>query len=741
MFAFLKKCWYLIVVLCLFFVFSSCVEGEAITFYYTGKIYYNNKFERVSAGETTFIKHRSGTNSYAYCGSQKKQFNGNSGSANYSFIYVKDSSWSSAVNCRYYGLDDELKNDGKCSAILGYIIKNSNGTSEDAYMRTQGAVWTYLSKFTYSPYSDGNTGGGWNNPAIHNILIESGKEYARNKEAADGMPKKKTKLLSLSIAEDVNTRDLNDSDKIGLYYVPSNETCGKGKYMSGKITVTNNSKKKVRVNFSSNKNVTILINGSKLDEADSNSIVLNQKGNAGSSATVQLQSKYYKEGVGVEFYVSASAGGKNVSVPDTVRYKDGGDSVNHQAMFILKSSSKKSLYTFDKTFKLDYKQVVHKHCNGVDSNNPEYPKYYTSGTQDKKCANNVSNKSDTIAHFSACTCVMVPIDGDKKVGVTLKENVKFYFGNFAPGFVYPGGGFSFYTQESGTNGVASAYYSGISWDFVDWHGDNPYYNKNNGIGNANELVDKVNEHLNNMLSGKKLTLNIDTEDSNTSTFDKKKNFNYKLDLDIDDIPEEFGVKYLEFGINPITMNPSYLSNSGVVSYTADSLKYPVDGGNKYYVPLNYTNGSLNEEEKFNFNITNTNLSLSGYFSFNYSGQCYEPVKTYDLKSNLNYRPISEDNPFPNNVIAANWKEWYDSDTNNLLRLKNSFSSDKLLYSVNLNANNISSVLGKYNKVYTNWDYVGSNGKDQLVNDNNLFTQRAKSDSYCAIGTFDSKCDK
>ena len=736
MFVFIKKSLYLVIAFCLFFV--SSITVKAITFFHETddhNICYDKLFEPASTDikGCTYIKH-SNAPSYGYCGSQQKSFNGPVGEANEEFIYIEDSSWSEANNCRYYvssgGNEYKLKDDGKCSAILGYIIKNAEA---QGYMRTQGAVWTYLSIFANSPYSDYNTSGGWDNPAIRDILFKAWKEYLLHKEAADAVPVKNDNLLSLSVVEG-GVKKAITGDNIGLYYVPSNDSCGTGKYMSGKIIVANKSEHTLSVKFSSNKNVKILINGFKQD-----SIVLDSGDSSISVATVQIVSKYRSSEVNLN--ISASYEGENVNIPDTVRYLDGKDSVKNQTMFILKNDSRKSIFTFKKTFKLDFAKVGYKHCDGVDSNNPVYPKYYTNDTQEKKCANNVASKEATIAHFSACTCIMVPVGDNKKVGVTLKENVRFYFGNFAPSFVYPGGGFSFYTQDPGTNGNASAYYSDISWDFVDKYNGVSYYNKDNSIGNASELVDEVNEFLIDKLSGKSLTLNIDTEDSNISTFDKKKNYNYKLNLDINDIPEEFGSKYLKFGINPIEMEPAYFSKSGVVSYNSDLRKYPIDGGNKYYVPLNYTNGSLNEEEKFNFNITNTNLSLSGYFSFNYSGQCYEPVKTYDLKSNLNYRPISEANPFPNNVIAANWKEWYDSDTNNLLRLKNSFSSDKLLYLVNLNANNISSVLRKYNKVYTNWDYVGSNGKDQLVNDNNLFTQRAKSDSYCAIGTFDSKCDK
>ena len=108
-----------------------------------------------------------------------------------------------------------------------------------------------------------------------------------------------------------------------------------------------------------------------------------------------------------------------------------------------------------------------------------------------------------------------------------------------------------------------------------------------------------------------------------------------------------------------------------------------------------------------------------------------------LKSNFKYSPISESTPFPKS-IPVNWVDWYNGNRSNQDRLANSFRADKLLYSINLNADDVSKIQ-KYNKSYTNWDYVSSSGVDELVKEE--FSKKASSSSYCPIGKFDASCDK
>ena len=749
--------------ICMFFMFILSINSVyAMTFYQDGELHYNDSFELCSGcNHMTFIKHAE-NGDYAYCGAQNLSFRGPSGRPNSNYVYKKDKSWSNAGGCSYYvakkdengkfvkdknGKVKYQKKRGDCSVILGYIIKKDykKACGYEGLMLAQGSVWTYLGTFTYGPYSynNGSPNDNWeSNSTIRSVLYKAWKAYSNNKDEAD-------RYREVDESNMIGVKWENNDSK--LYYVPENN-CGKGHYKSNKITITNNCKScdKVDVKISSSNNgVKLYTSDSDAGQGTLTAQLLKydpnktEAQNKNATITFYLKSNkpYSSQN---EFHVSASYITKvkkttTKSIPDTVRYEYKNDPGSYQSLYVMKKSSAEdninitTEYSFDDFFKFSFLNVTHKGCDNSNSS----VIYYTSNSQQNKlCLNNTNNVNDTSVNFAACTCKVLDLNG-KKVGIYVTEKTNFQYGTFAPNFVYPGGGFAF-SESNGAdeNGTPTKYNSKIQWNFADYYNNKPYYYDNGKVGDATVFTGNVKTDLDTKIKRSSLKLNVVTQDSNNSTFSSAQNYNhvipFEIPLKVDNLKYDDATKTFSAVINNVKLKEAYFSTDGVVGYTANP-KY-ISGGNKYYVPIKYMNKATEAEGKFPFNIVNTNLSLSGYFEFNYGAKCYEKVKNYNLK--FKYRPISESRPFPTS-IPDNWNEWYDARSNQD-RITNSFNSSNLLYSINLGTVDFSK-LQRYKKSYTNWDYVSPTGVDNVVK--NEFNKKANSSSYCPIGKFDSSCDK
>ena len=740
---------YLIFVFLVLTLFASRVN--AMTFYTNSTVCYNNVFEILGcpSGHLTFIKWNS-NGEQAYCGNEFYSFHGGM-SASFNYAYKKDKTWSTNKKCKYLVYNKSkkryvTKTDGDCSTILGYVIRKAkdatSSSAQEKFITTQGAVWTYLGAFAPTQYGEANRSNWRSNSKIKKAMYKAFKAYATNKPA--------------QASDEYDEVDENNMISISnrqptLYYIPKENVCGQGDYKSDEITITNNCSKckTAKITITSYTDAVKLY---KVSDGSSGGSITFELGK-GASAKFYLKSNTIPKTQN-HFAISASYEVEKekkikISVPDTVRYLDDTDKRNdkYQSMFIEKvvqtrtNMNVTTEYNYDKRFDISFIDVGHRACTSGGSYS------VNTGENDnnqlgKVCMNNASGVSSSLATFNACTCKVRYINS-RPIGIVVKEKVNFLYGTFAPKFVYPGGGFAF--SDSTANGNPTYYSTSVSWEFADYYQGKPYYyNFYDGkghVGDASSFASGVFSDLERELK-QDLTLNIATKDSNNSkASDTNLNPNLEVKFAIDTLSYDSSKKQFNGVVNAIKMNEAILKSDGSVSYRRSDSSEPLSsdvtsGGNKYYVPINYMSEFAGNEGQFPFNITESNLSLLG-FKFKYSASCYEKVLKYDLKSNLKYRPISESTPFPKS-IPVNWVDWYNGNRSNQDRLANSFRADKLLYSINLNADDVSKIQ-KYNKSYTNWDYVSSSGVDELVKEE--FSKKASSSSYCPIGKFDASCDK
>ena len=748
-----------------FLVFSSDVQ--AISFY-SGNTYgvacfdNNLKFHRQCGdGKATMSSYRKvdSKKNDAFCANRTQHFAGNSAS------YVKDTNYSSLNTCVYYlpKASDATKytkhSDGDCSKIVGYIIQQAYVYDRDAsqlkkWFLAQASIWIYLGKFTSKDagYRAGNTANFgsnsitdiWNNnTTIRKILRRAWKKYAADNENID-------------VRADSNVNFSVSVPDTQFHYSSNTSSCGKGSYITREITITNHEERPISIE------IPVTFDGVQLCEAGSTQCwfkggeeILKKELNPGESLQLTLSTNYILEG-NVTLFVTASFKEKadasnKIKVYDSVRYEKSG----YQGMIIQKTKevnkNGKAQYEHEKEIKLRFTQtpIYHITCPNIGSSLSDniYPssKDYVS----KVCAGdpNVTSSNDYSVNFSGCSCMSIDLGDSRSVNVLVYETVSFRYGHLTPNIIYAGGGFEF---ANGSNGISTAYSGNIVWNYADYYGsvsnNVPYYYNPNGDYNARNVQALIESKIRDMIKNN-VTLNFSTYDSNNQENTARVLVHLSLNLE-GSISYDAGGRRFGFSSNEIQMNPAYLSQDGMVSYVKNDTKYPVSGGNKYYVPLKFKTTDNN----FPFDIVNTNLSATGKNNFLIEAPCHVHVdENYYLyqQDGVRYRSIDVSNPFPRatkkSELPLNWQDWY-TNSSNALRIKNTFDNypNKPLYKIILTDDKISE-MNKISTLYTDWsvhDHSGINSNGESVFVTQFFDIRSSGNrSYCKLGQFDASCDQ
>ena len=760
-----------------FFLFMPKVEAETMSFYAKpggryGKFCYNNKLGIKSCGSGYDAPMKTSKNGdRAFCGNRKKTLCSGS-----SCKHRLDTSWNSANTCTYYTYSGDEKtrhNDGECSIIVGNILKQykQGGGSEKDWRKIQSAVWTYLGHSGWGPdsyfYGDSKATRAWNeNSSVQKILKQAFKDYVSYRNAVGNAPLGSDAEAKVDISYENGVKDLN------FYFVSNGSngsTCGgtNGVYKTKMITVTNNDSntengKKINVSIDSDNSAIqvcrVKDSGTSECSDDGLNVGLSYKG----SVKFYLKTnKVFSKGVSeVPLQISASYVEKittNIDkIYDSKRYVMKKD--KWQPMLVL--------YTYEgngegkvkrETIEiLNFRQTSLGH-NEVCKNLQNAGKLYIDN-ENKVCANKSRNQNDYIAKYSDCSCMSLDLGSGRNVNVVVTQHAVFKFGNLTPNSVYAGGGFELYSADKSA-GTLTEYSNAIKWYYYDSLNGKPYYynsvdpTSTDASGLETEITDKLQKNLNQ-------TLNLDFYAVDSNKFndnnDKevKKRMTKKLKIE-NNVVSDSSDHTINVKFDRINLPESYFSVNGSVSYTSTGEgEYSIKGGNKYYVPLKYNSS----DNKFKFNIASTsqriNLSLIKGRSFWYNADCDVDITSTSTPSNpscstndpscndtpilgVTYRTMSIKTPFPK-TVPLNWKDWYANNSNKA-RLSDSFSSNKLIYKIELNSNNLSQV-NTNSSSYSNWGSIRKNGSSSFVT-NNDFSKRANNNSYCAIGEFSSTCDR
>ncbi len=754
-----------IVLLTIVLSFSLFIDNvKAITFEGGKFLDYNNYFKVTNYnGSSTNIKYVARTNKkvYAYCARRQGHFKYNSD--NYSEVMA----WRKAKQCKYY-VDGSLKENGDCSSIMGFIINESlsyfSGVREEQrWMYTQGAVWTYLSYFTpkaYSAYNFVNYSWEKTNPKIKTVFNRAWKAYHAS---VNGNP------MSNETIESVNF-SISPSD-VTFNFVSNGADCNAtGNYITKEITITNNESKNIKVTIFKRDGSKICPSGGSCAAGDVTTTI---KPGSDNSYKFYLSTgadkKLGKNGLNpLEIKAEFSEGLTSTATSyDTNLYKaydkNGVEVEDSQRILVMTNEESTSTYSRKheeiKKVTLHQNYITHKVCSVSEETKYRNLGYNgsnsTTNPVNKVCAANLTaseransdNKDRYTASFYDCTCTSVKIDGKGSIGILLTERVSFRFGNLETNNIYPGGGFGLDSKK-----LTTKYTAKIIWDYanVDSAGK-PYYYGDDKDGhtvsvNSSDEVQirtKIKTYLNGLKSNKKLT--VDTLDSNnqskgrvTSTLAVSFNTADADSGDLDSYDES--KKMFTVKDEAIVMNNAYFSSKGDVTYTANKKGYSIDGGNKYYIPLNY------DGDNFPYNIKVNNMSLTGLFNFYYKADCGIGVDDYEY--GVFYRSIDVEKPFvkTNNVASSvNWSEWWNDNSANQGRIKTTFNDypNNPLYEVVIDDEIINKYIN-YDKSYTSWSTVKENGDDTFLSLENGFVKTAKgggNGSYCEIGKFDASCDK
>ena len=652
--------------------------------------------------------------STAYCADETLSFENN---ISYSLDGVFNND--SGNVCQY--LDNGVRKYGDCSEIVGNIIAAGGGN----YYNTQAAIWAYLYEYTVGYYHNMQRSTAYSsaNDTIRNIINKAFVNYAEVENMS-------SEIVADSLIT-VNGYEAN------FYYVPGSSCAdSSGSYKTKEFTVSSNDPtKKVVVTFTGSENSKIYINGTGYSNPKTYTLY-----GANSSITVYLTTTKPFDNYNLNIYAEYESPEKQQFYKyDSIRYHGNGG----QGILVPTKSQKISNVVYKQKMDLGFKYNVVNHNVCPDKSTlADIAKNIYSANDDanpvqKVCANNsiensddgTPNKNDYEVYFSGCNCMALDLGNGKVVNVMLHEDVGFRFGVLNPMTSYPGGGFRF--SVSGES-ITTDYLANITWEYSDIssNGVPYYYNPTNlADNNASVLEDRIVEAIKNKLNDK-LVLNILTKDSNKTSNGSN---SFELANSMTSSNYDSGSKMFSYRIDGLKMNKAYFSIDGKVSYEENN-KYPIDGGNLYYIPIDYSSG------KFPFNISSTNLSISNN-NFWYSADCSIAV---DKDDNLyddvkvRYRSINLNDPFPKNVIADNWKDWI-SNTSNVARLKSTFNlyPDSPLYSINIDRSELNSF---DNLPYSSWDNVSVDGSDKFITDND-FSRRANNTSYCEINKFSDNCDR
>lgn len=642
--------------------------------------------------------------------------------------YTQDVDYANARNCIY-----NSSNDGDCSEIVGYIIAHgqvyfgSKGYNSIAsWYWTQIAVWAYLARF--SPWAGTNTNAVnyyANSADVQRVIQNAWNEYAADRTG------------SVVNSDDVRF-GLDYSNDTNFYYVPSTSSCNTGFYKTKAITVTNQQGRAINVSISTdNANVSICRNNSTTC-----SKTIDQSLPANSSVTFYLKSNVdVTENVVLRVLASYSDQVTKNTKYNSVRWvappphnrtiqgmltflTSGGNSgvidVNHL--------SSKSV-TFSK---VGISRTTCASSDTLDSNNSQ------SNPVKKVCASKSENESDYTANFSGCTCFGLDLGNNRYVNIIVQETAGFSFGKLTPDDVlYAGGGFAL-----AENGIITQYASKVAWDYADRKNGVPYYYNANNLSDsdARNVTNEINNALLNTKLKSEIDLNFKTRNSNDYKDTNSVDVSLKLPLN----NPTFANNLYQFSSGTIKTNQAYFSADGKVKYGISDDIYNIDGGNKYYVPMNY------DQDTFPFNISVSDLSIVKGIEFWYQADCDKEVE--NKYKSLYYRTIDVKNPFPkagsvSSKVPENWRMWYCGDgvtcsgnVTNQNRLKNTYQSypNNSLYKITLNSDKLSKISSE-SDYYTSWSNIDSSGKSKFIE--KYFDLNSSNASYCGLSKFNTDCDQ
>lgn len=762
-----------------FFLFMPKVEGEVVKFRSnaSGWDAWYSYFNNLSSGapqrsNNTAVKKKKDGGGIAYCGNRHRSLcNGCS--------HELDVSWNSANTCMYYTYSNGKEvenNDGDCSVIVGNILKQyrqGGGTVRD-WRKIQAALWAYLGSTDRGPrayfYSDSKASKAWKkNSSVKKILKQAFKDYVKYKNAIGNISLGSDDSAKVDISYENGVKDLN------FYFIPNGSngsTCSgtSGVYKTKMITVTNNDPnsangKKMKISLEPDNSA---IQVCKVDSSGRTECKENLNLELGYHKDVKFYlktNKIFSTGVSnIDFKISASYIEMITTNVDTIydskrytnqktyiRYKKKTVQANTaQPMFILYkypgTGEGKITHKTSETLTFVQTPLTHnKVCQNLHN---------SGGTiydnQNKVCANKSNNVKDYVAEFYDCSCMSLDLGDGKSVNIVVFQHLKFKFGNLSPNTIYPGGGFELYSTNK-NQGIFTRYYGNIKWDYYDKLGGRPYYynSRNTSQNDASSLEQQITNKLKQKVKDN-VNLNFYAVNSNKydDSDDKELKKRVTKKLDVKNNVTSDGKK-ITLNIDGIKLPDSYFSTNGTVSYTSNGEgDYSIKGGNKYYVPIKYTSSN----NKFKFNIASPseqiNLSLISGMNFAYNASCDVNVTSPSCPSNdpncndtpilgVTYRAIDVNSPFPK-ATPVNWKNWYDVSSNKS-RLSSSFDSNKLSYKIELNSNNLTRI-NAIPSSYSSWGSIDKNGSSSFIT-SNIFSKRANSNSYCAIGKFSSTCDR
>ena len=717
----------------------------------------------------------------AYCATRKNKFVNN---LDVKFSkYDEDDEWRNKSNCKYrVDGTGELKNDGDCSIIAGFVIKEGfkNGdTAKKHWFYAQTSLWFYLKNYASYPYyfNNGKDSDSKSNQGTYatenlyktgdytktfNIIKEAWKNYSNFKRAIGNVESTKSSDIHFTVNGDFK-----------LSYFPNGD-CEIGKYKTGDITIKNDENNDIYITILNKwRGVDICYYGSsgRLNCTDEdledikigggNSLVLfltTTRNNIG-TLNFKVSAKYVEQvNTSADYYNTRLY--KPVCIKNNKEVTCSDDGTVAQNMLINEKQSSGGKLNIDHkksiTNEITQIPIIHESCPSISDNvsSNVYGEHKESDPVKKMCKSGLTDSTSSDSknysvQFSGCTCHSITDpNSNTSVSVIVLESVRFQYGSLDLENTYPGGGFGLATSGSSNK---TTYVGNVEWYFADHDSNNNPYYRDGSTGVVasttsakNSLQNTVVNSLKNDINksdDKLLSLKIDTKDSNDYS---KGSVNANLDIVLDD-----EIKYTKYSSSDnkgkkigvfkgtdsvVEMKEAFFNKDGNVKYDKDN-DYSISGGNNYYTPLNF-----DIRNRFPYNIKSSNLSMSNYFKFYFEAPCDIVVNEYEY--DVTYRTIDLTNPFPKK-IPTNWGKWMESSTNSR-RLKNTFAnypSGKLVYEADLSGSAFSKI-SLNEKAYTNWENINENGTNSsFINGNNGFVIINNKDSFCKIGEFDSSCDK
>ena len=740
-------------------------------------------------GYSNCVKYVGGTNNYAFCSNEGKDYSGAGGV----FKEGIDQGYANANTCRFTYNGTTYTN-GDCSRIIGYIIKHAlkdpigeTDTNAKEWLRAQASIWIYLANFVpqdstiagfdvtnkpskgrtktsqkvWTDTNDSTKPDSEKNKFVKQVFEDAWKEYYEDHYRYYG-----------GINTTTNNNYINIVHSEEFYYFPNqtaeNTKCSiSGYYKTQTGTITNLTIEPMRVQINTNGSsplkICTIVNAGTDNEVtncqqDTREIVIPGNGNI----KIYFESeKYLRDNNKITFIASYDK--KNETTKNYYDSERWQADAKHQSILYQKIDNQIEplpTQTIEKTY--TQQPMSHKTCpnNLIQNENSLGTKNTPIGRhQNLVCAGrdktNEIYKLDnsTIGDdLTYCTCTTVNLGNGDYVNVTLTQNMAFKYGYVTPTTIYSGGGF----ELSSNSGITTDYLNVIMWDYSDYLGGVPYYynageeySTDPNTRDARNIKNKISEAIYEQIikpNLDNLEIVFDTYDSNKVDKGAGIGTSYRTPIK-DNMTYNYNneTQTFEIKIEKIKLKEAFFNGNGEVAYEEND-NYYISGGNKYYVPL-YYNQKEDTDNLFKFNISpETDLSLVDGIKYHIEADCNVSV-TYSIPE-IRYRPITVAKPFPNgdSSIPENWIEWWRS-TSFQNRIKNTYKN--LDYKLEITKEKEQKILEINSSTpYTSWENMNANGSSNFINDsiknhelqtNIILGFETKTNiisSYCPLGKSD-----